>query len=119
MGISIRLRCFDGTGQLAEYLSPVDISDASGVRNQINRIVDLAHRDSAEYPLLSGVDPVDDTSFNILQAARLQDELLAIKVYLDEAAALAADAVIDLIVEHMTPGPGRACYHRHLQFLGD
>jgi len=109
---------FDGTGVLVEYLPPPDSRDTSGT-NQINRLVEQAERSPDRYPLLSGIDRYDDTSFNVLQASRLCDELRAIRSALDDPAADVADAIAALITDHMTPGPRHYVHHRHMQFIGD
>jgi hypothetical protein len=118
VGISVRVCSSDGE-VMAEYLPPLWSGDPGGSKNQVNRLADLAHEEPNRYPLLAGIDPYEDTSFNVLQAPRVRDELRVVQRHLDSDGAAAAAAVAEIIDSWMVPGPGNPCYHRHLRFIGD
>jgi hypothetical protein len=107
VGIGVHVREF--TGEVVAKLSdPADIG----------RLCSFAATDPARYPLLSGVDPYDDTYFNARQASRLALELQALAERIEEAELLAAVTALLPLTFLLEVAPGRP-HHRQLIFIGD
>lgn len=78
----------------------------------------LAASEPSRYPLLSGVDPYDDTWFNSRQTARLATELQSItERSKDDRVRAAAQAILQL-ASLLEVAPRRP-HHRQLLFNGD
>ncbi len=107
MGIRVRVQEF--TGAVVERLDdPVDI----------RALCAFAASEPRRYPLLSGVDPYDDTCFNPRQAAMLAAELRTIiEQSTADAPREAARAVLRL-ASLLEIAPRRP-HHRRLLFIGD
>ena len=78
----------------------------------------LAAREPVAYPLLAGVDPVDDTYFNRRQAVRLKAELKDVAERCGDGGVSNAAAEILRLLALLEPAPGRPT-HRLLIFVGD
>ncbi|UFN95231.1 hypothetical protein [Micromonospora aurantiaca] len=102
--------------QVREYGGVVveQLTDAVGVAS----LCSLAASEPSRYPLLSGVDPYDDTWFNSRQTARLATEIRSIiERSTDESVRAAAQAILQLAsLLEATP---RRPHHRQLLFNGD
>ena len=107
VGIDVHVREYTGT-VVARLDRPVNV----------NRLCAVAAEDPAQYPLLSGVDDLDDTYFNWRQSVRLGQEL---KLLAGDGSDLelseAAEAIL-LLVDLLPPAPKRP-HHRLLIFNGD
>jgi hypothetical protein len=103
MGISVRVDEY--TGKL--------VSMVAGDARDLCR---AASSDPVRYPLLSGVDEYDDTTFNARQAVRLIAELEILQIDYPQW----SDAIAPLIIlaKLLPPAPGRP-RHRRLIFNGD
>ena len=105
MSIGVHVREY--TGEIVAGLDgPVDV----------NGLCDRAAEDPGRYPLLSGVDELDDTYFNARQGLRLARELEALAAAGGGVEA-AARAVLRL-AGLLQPAPKRP-HHRLLVFVGD
>ena len=78
----------------------------------------FAALDRSAFPLLSGVDPYDDTTFNARQAAVLAVELRAIAELVGPESVRQAAAALLPLVALLETQPGRP-HHRRLLFSGD
>ncbi|MCO1615414.1 hypothetical protein M8C11_11885 [Micromonospora sp. CPM1] len=107
MGMSVQVREYSGV--VVEQLT-----DAAGIAS----LCSLAASEPSRYPLLSGVDPYDDTWFNSRQAARLAIELQSIiERSKDERVRAAGQAILQL-ASLLEIAPRRP-HHRQLLFNGD
>lgn len=104
----IGVRIYEYTGEIVgEY----------GGRD-IHQLCRIAEADTTRYPLLSGIDPYDDTTFNPRQAQRVGQELREFaetnpSVELRKVAIELAE-----VVSLLAPEQGRP-HHRRLVFSGD
>ncbi|WP_456789162.1 hypothetical protein [Cellulomonas sp. P5_C5] len=90
---------------------------APGLRGDVVlELAEAALDDYARFPLLAGVAPYLDTSFNEWQCLRLIDELTDLRHDLDDAAAV--DELVRLARLVVVDGPGQV-HHRRLVFVGD
>ncbi|MEV1075216.1 hypothetical protein [Micromonospora parva] len=107
MGMSVQVREYSGV--VVEQLT-----DAASIAS----LCSLAASEPSRYPLLSGVDPYDDTWFNSRQAARLATELQSIiERSKDDGVRVAGQAILQL-ASLLEIAPGRP-HHRQLLFNGD
>ncbi|WP_350279325.1 hypothetical protein [Kribbella sp. HUAS MG21] len=84
----------------------------------VSALCSYAAQDQLAYPLLSGVDPYDDTIFNARQAAVLSMELASLAAEApDESLRMAAVELLSLAAL-LEVQPGRP-HHRRLLFIGD
>ncbi|MGC4893020.1 hypothetical protein [Micromonospora sp. DT31] len=106
MGMSVQVREYGGV--VVEQLT-----DAAGIAS----LCSSAASEPSRYPLLSGVDPYDDTWFNSRQTVRLATELQSIIDSGDDSVRAAAQAILQL-ASLLAAAPGRP-HHRQLLFNGD
>lgn len=102
--------------QVREYSGVVveQLTDAAAIAS----LCSLAASEPSRYPLLSGVDPYDDTWFNSRQTARLATELQSItERSKDDRVRAAAQAILQL-ASLLEDAPRRP-HHRQLLFNGD
>ncbi|MBM7491663.1 hypothetical protein JOD64_002885 [Micromonospora luteifusca] len=106
MGMSVEV--WEYTGVVVEQLT-----DAS-----IESLCSLAASEPSRYPLLSGVDPYDNTWFNSRQTARLAIELQSIIERSKDDRVRAAGQAILQLASLLEIAPRRP-HHRQLLFNGD
>ena len=83
------------------------------------RLAHAALDDDARFPLLAGVGPYLETSFNEWQCRRLIDELKELRHALaDDDGVAAVDELVRLAQMVVADGPGQV-HHRQLVFVGD
>jgi hypothetical protein len=113
-------------GSLRISLMPiaVRVEEYSGARvgalegAEVEPLVAAVMEEPDSYPLLSGIDPCDDTVFNRWQTVRLARELAALaRSSDDEAIASVVEGLLGLIAL-IEPAPGRSPLRR-LRFIGD
>ena len=80
----------------------------------LNKVSLIGRSDRARYPMLYGVDPYSDTTFNALQMEMLREEVLVIEAETQDAAVAEMAAQLLVLVEKVTGG-----VHRTLVFIGD
>jgi hypothetical protein len=97
------------TGVLVERLT-----DAAGVA----ALCSFAGSEPSRYPLLSGVDPYDDTCFNPRQTAGLAAELRSIIDRSEDGRVRAAAQAVLQLASLLEVAPRRP-HHRRLVFSGD
>jgi hypothetical protein len=102
----------------------VRVEEYSGARVQalegvqVEPLVAAVREEPDSFPLLSGIDPYDDTVFNRRQTVRLAHELHALaRSTDDEAIASIVERLLGLIAL-IEPAPGRSPLRR-LRFIGD
>ncbi|WP_146163958.1 hypothetical protein [Pseudosporangium ferrugineum] len=105
--MDISVRVVEYTGQIV----------AGGSRNALG-VSRAASEDPAAYPLLAGVDELDDTIFNWRQSVVLIDELHRLAAATQDPEVRAAAADIISLAELLAPAPQRP-HHRRLIFIGD
>jgi hypothetical protein len=86
--------------------------------NVVGRLAQAANTEYARFPLLAGVDPYDDTTFNQVQCRRLVGELADLRRGLDDDAVAVVDELGRLARMVIVDGPGKP-HHRRLVFIGD
>jgi hypothetical protein len=107
MGISVRVQEFTG-----------DVVAALDGSADLGGLCALAAMAPSAYPMLSGIDPYDDTCFNPLQAAMVASELKALARQTEREPIRDAVAVLLPLVALLELAPGRPG-HRRLIFIGD
>ncbi|MER6758170.1 hypothetical protein ABT235_28810 [Micromonospora echinofusca] len=107
MGMSVQVREFSGV--VVERLT-----DAAGVGS----LCAFAASEPSHYPLLSGIDPYDDTCFNPRQTASLTAELRSIIEQSKDGRVRAAAQALLQLASLLEVAPRRP-HHRRLLFIGD
>jgi hypothetical protein len=106
-----------GIGVYVKEYTGTIVARLDGPEN-VNRLCAVAAEDPARYPLLSGVDDLDDTYFNARQSVRLAQEL---KLLAGDGSDLelreAAEAI--LLLADLLPAAPKRPHHRLLIFDGD
>lgn len=107
--MSIGVRVQEYRGKLVATLDgPADIRE----------LCELAALDPTRYPMLSGIDPYDDTCFNSRQAAMVASELNLLAHETERGPIRDAVAVLLPLVAMLEVARGRPP-HRRLTFIGD
>lgn len=104
------MRVYEFTGEV--------VGAYGGSEIPINDLCTIAEEDPQVYPMLSGVDPYDDTTFNPRQARRLGEELRTLTDSARSAEIRKIATELGEIVSLLAQEPGRP-HHRRLVFLGD
>lgn len=103
------MRVEEYSGAVVEWLNgPVDVG----------ALCSFVTTEPGLYPLLTGVDPYDDTCFNQRQTATLAAELRAVADRTQDEPTRAAAMAVLRLASLLESAPGRP-HHRRLLFIGD
>ncbi|WP_143766927.1 hypothetical protein [Micromonospora sp. L5] len=84
----------------------------------VGLLCSFAASEPSRYPLLSGVDPYDDTCFNPRQSVSLAAELRSIIEQSEDGRVRAAAQAVVQLASLLEVAPRRP-HHRRLLFIGD
>jgi hypothetical protein len=102
--------------QVREYTG--ELVGAVNRSADVGALCSFAAQNPSTYPLLSGVDPYDDTTFNPRQAAVVSTELASLAAPAQHEQVRQAATELLSLTALLEVQPGRP-HHRRLMFIGD